>query len=286
MTEALYYQALEGNKVNCLLCPHLCIIADGQQGKCKVRVNSGGKMLAGGYGLVSSCAIDPIEKKPLYHFKPGKMILSIGGYGCNFKCSFCQNHSISMMSPIDGHRVSPPSQLAALAKEHAPQGNIGVAYTYNEPLINYEYVYDCALKVKDAGLCNVLVTNGFINPDPFERLLPLIDALNIDLKGFTQGFYDKVGGNLDNVREIIKMAAKNAHVEITTLVIPDENDSDEEISALSEFLASVDKKTPFHLSRFFPKHLMTNKPPTPKDTLFRLRDVAKAHLENVYLGNV
>jgi pyruvate formate lyase activating enzyme len=236
------------------------------------------------YGLVSSSSLDPIEKKPLYRFHPGTAIFSIGSFGCNLRCPFCQNHGISMVKPIDGEYTS-PAQIAEISKKLIPRGNIGIAYTYNEPLIGYEFIKDCAILLRKQNQKNVLVTNGYINRQPFLELLPYIDALNIDLKGFGD-FYKKVKGRLDIVKENIALAAEAAHVEITTLIIPGENDGDEEIDALAMFISGINAEIPLHLSRFFPKYEMTDKPPTPPETILRLKKIAEKYLKYVYAGNM
>ena len=288
MNEALCYSWDGNDAIICYLCPHYCEIKEGKRGICGVRRNEEGKLYAMGYGMVSSVALDPIEKKPLYMFHPGTKILSIGGFGCNLRCPFCQNCEISM--EYDGRwkdaKCVTPGQIAEIAEKHVADGNIGVAYTYNEPLIGYEFGYDCSKLIHEAGLKNVLVTNGYITQKPFEKLLPYIDAMNIDLKGFTEGFYKKLGGSLEPVKEIIKTAHNHCHVEITTLVIPGENDSDDEIETLAEWIASLDSEIPLHLTRFFPRHKYGNKEATPKETLYRLCEIAKKHLKNVFAGNI
>jgi len=257
-----------------------------------VRENLSGALIASGYGEVSSVALDPIEKKPLYLFRPGKRVLSIGGFGCNLRCLFCQNYEISMVytqgregrQKPGRERINTPEYIAALAVQTVPDGNIGVAYTYNEPLIGYEFLYDCAVLVRDAGLCNVVVTNGYINPEPLETLLPLIDAMNIDLKGFTGDFYKNVGGNLETVKESIVLSNKRCHVEVTTLIIPGENEND--ITELAKWLSSVDPEIPLHLSRFFPRYHYNDRTPTPRDTVLKLCETAKKYLKNVFAGNI
>ena len=292
--EAMFWSKTENSGVRCELCPHRCLIADHAAGICGARENRGGVLAASGYGLVSSAALDPIEKKPLYMFRPGKRILSVGGYGCNLRCPFCQNFEISLEYgniPEAGRRSDSrfageitPEDIAGLAVRTVPEGNIGVAYTYNEPLINYEFLYDCAELVRGAGLCNVVVTNGYINKEPLQNLLPLIDAMNIDLKGYTDSFYKKAGGTLDAVKETIAASGGRCHVEVTTLVIPGENEGD--VIGLSKWLASVDADIPLHLTRFFPRYKYAGRAPTPVETIYRLRDVAKEHLNHVFTGNM
>ncbi|MBE6910064.1 MAG: AmmeMemoRadiSam system radical SAM enzyme [Ruminococcaceae bacterium] len=273
-------------KKACNLCFHRCSLDEGQTGVCRARANRGGRIVPLGYGKVVSLALDPIEKKPLRRFRSGSMILSIGGFGCNLRCPFCQNHEISMAgeSELNTEEVS-PEELAALAERLAPRGNIGVAYTYNEPLICYEYVRDCAEAVRARGMANVLVTNGTIEEHAWRALLPLIDAANIDLKGFDPLWYRRLGGNLATVKRNIAIAAERCHVEVTTLVVPGGNDDEEQIRALAQWLASIDPEIPLHLSRFFPRFQMTDRDPTPVETVYRLADVARESLRYVYTGN-
>ena len=269
----------------CDKCVHHCDLREGQTGICRARTNINGEIRAGNYGKLTSLALDPIEKKPLARFHPGSMILSVGSYGCNLRCPFCQNCEISMADESADTMYVSPEQLIETAKELVPKGNIGIAFTYNEPLVGYEYVYDCSVLAHQCGLKTVLVTNGTINKEPLLKLLPFIDAMNIDLKGFTQRFYDMIGGDLETVKQTIALASKHCHVEVTTLVIPDENDSEEEMDAQSAWLASIDPEIPLHISRFFPRYKMMDKVPTPVETIYRLRRVAAKHLRHVYTGN-
>jgi len=288
MNEAMHWASGENGAVNCALCPHNCKIPEISAGLCGVRRNVGGKLYAESYGKISAVALDPIEKKPLYMFHPGKRVLSIGGFGCNLRCPFCQNSDISMeyeRTWRDAETLT-PEDVAALAMRTVPDGNIGVAYTYNEPLIGYEFVHSCARLVREAGLCNVLVTNGYVNREPFHALLPLIDAMNIDLKGFTQGLYKKLGGDLEAVKGTIALAHQRCHVEITTLVIPGENDSEDEISELARWIAFLDPEIPLHLTRFFPRYRYVGRRATPRETIHRLCEVAGKHLRNVFAGNM
>ena len=273
-------------KTRCGLCFHHCELDEGRTGLCKARGCRNGRIVALNYGKLTSLALDPIEKKPLRRFRPGSLILSAGSFGCNLRCPFCQNHEISMAG--DGEMQTAavsPEQLAAKAAELVPQGNIGVAYTYNEPLIGYEYVRDCAVLSRERGLVNVLVTNGTIEEAPWRALLPLIDAVNIDLKGFTAAWYKRLGGDLDTVKRSITLAAGSCHVEVTTLLVPGENDSLEEVRELARWLASVNPDIPLHLSRFFPRYRMADRPPTPVERVYRLADEARAFLAHVYTGN-
>lgn len=271
----------------CEICPHFCNLKEGQRGCCGARVNRNGKVICDSYGWLTSIALDPIEKKPLRRFHPGAKILSVGSYGCNLHCPFCQNHEISMTGRQESNMVSVmPSALAEKAAELADAGNIGLAFTYNEPLISYEYVRDCAKLIRENGMANVVVTNGFINEKPLRELLPLIDAMNIDLKSFTEEFYRRIGGGLDNVKRSIQLAHEaGCHVEVTTLVIPGENDSPQEMERLSNWLAGVSPKIPLHISRFFPRYKMADKPPTPVETVYSLAEIARKKLRYVYEGN-
>ena len=273
-------------KALCKLCFHHCALDDGQTGLCRARACQDGKIISLNYGKLTSLALDPIEKKPLRRFHPGSLILSVGSFGCNLRCPFCQNHEISMAgdSGIQTVEVS-PEQLAAKAAELVPQGNIGVAYTYNEPLIGYEYVQDCASLVHEQGMVNVLVTNGTVEEEPWRVLLPLVDAANIDLKGFTPAWYWRLGGDLETVKRSIVLAAERCHVEVTTLLIPGENDSEEEIRELARWLASISPEIPLHLSRFFPQYQMVDRLPTPVEQVYRLAEAARGYLSYVYTGN-
>lgn len=240
------------------------------------------------YGRITSVALDPIEKKPLARFRPGSRILSVGSYGCNLSCPFCQNASIAAAGPDEvSWREVTPEELVAEAVSARARGNVGIAFTYNEPLVSFEYVRDTARLAHEAGLVNVLVTNGMVNPEPLAELLPLIDAANVDLKGFSQEFYDFVGGDFEAVRATIRAlaACETCHVEVTTLIVPGMNDADDEIDALSAWLASLDLEIPYHVSRFFPCHRLLDRGPTPVRTVYRLADVARRHLRSVYTGN-
>lgn len=272
--------------VTCELCFHHCKLEEGRIGFCRARACRKGAVVPLNYGKLTSLALDPIEKKPLRRFHPGSLILSVGSFGCNLRCSFCQNHEISMAGEAEIQTVEvSPEQLAAKAAELRTHGNIGVAYTYNEPLVGYEYVRDCAGLVHERGMINVLVTNGTVEEAPWRQLLPLIDAVNIDLKGFTPEWYHRLGGDLDTVKRSIALAAERCHVEVTTLLVTGENDSAEEIRTLAQWLASVSPDIPLHLSRFFPQYKMTDRPPTPVERVYRLAEAAREHLSYVYTGN-
>lgn len=266
----------------CPVCPHHCNLSEGGVGFCRARGGEGGKDCLN-YGEISSLSLDPVEKKPLKRFHPGAMVLSAGSFGCNLRCPFCQNHEISMASPGGGQKAT-PQELAVLAESLRPKGNIGLAYTYNEPLVGWEFVRDCAAEIRARGMQNVLVTNGCFCLEPLEELLPLIDAANVDLKGFTQAYYDWVKGDLETVKRFITRLSGICHVEVTTLVVPGKNDNEEEIASLAAWLATLGD-IPLHLSRCFPRYRFDGAP-TPVDTLMRLGDTARAYLKYVYLGNV
>ena len=284
MNDAMFWQPETDGLVNCKLCPHECFIPKGTHGICKVRKNTDGQLIAGAYGKITSLALDPIEKKPLYMFHPGSAILSVGSYGCNLHCQFCQNHEIAMPQGEVFTKNITPEELKNIAQEAMSQGNIGVAYTYNEPLINFEFIYDCARKIHEAGIKNVLVTNGFINPVPLKVLLPYIDAMNIDLKSFTSDFYTKIGGKLENVKNTIRTAQKHCHIEVTTLLIPNENEHD--IEKVAQWLSGISIDIPLHISRFFPLNKYTNREPTPPETISAAVETARRYLKNVFAGNM
>lgn len=271
--------------VTCELCFHRCRLAEGQTGACRARANRGGVIRPLNYGRLTALALDPIEKKPLRRFYPGSLILSAGSFGCNLHCPFCQNAEIAAAGAESLTRNCPPETLAREALRLRERGNIGVAYTYNEPLVGYEYLRDCAGLVRRAGMVNVVVTNSTIAEEPWRALLPLLDAVNIDLKGFTQRWYQRLGGDLETVKRSIALAAESCHVEVTTLVVPGENDTEEEMRALSAWLASVSADIPLHVSRFFPRHRMLDRPPTPVPTVYRLAEIARENLRYVYTGN-
>jgi pyruvate formate lyase activating enzyme len=244
--------------------------------------NVGGRLMAVTYGLSTSFNVDPMEKKPLYHFHPGSQILSIGPNACNLGCQFCQNFQISQQAAPTTYL--PPADVAKAALKIS--GCAGVAYTYTEPLMWYEYILDAAEAVKKAGLKNVLVTNGYLEPEPYDAILPLIDALNVDIKSMDEEFYRKIcKGKLAPVLRNVEKTAGRAHIEITNLVIPGLNDKDDNFERLAKYLAGIDPFIPLHFSRYFPMYKMKN-PATPPDTLFRAADIAKQWLKYVFVGNI
>lgn len=278
---ARHWEKADGGKVRCLLCPHTCLIAEGKSGICLIRKNIGGELIQTAYGEVCSISVDPIEKKPLYHFLPGSDILSIGTNGCNMRCRHCQNWEITTQE-TPRKKVTPEELLALSVKN----GSIGIAYTYNEPSIWFEFVYDCAQVFKKAGRKNVLVTNGQINPAPLKELIPLIDAANIDIKGFTEEFYKNEAGNLATVINTIEAtAASGMHIELTNLLIPGLNDSRDTFEKMCRYIAGISADIPLHISRYFPMY-KSRQPVTDEKTLTECREIALSHLNYVYVGNI
>jgi pyruvate formate lyase activating enzyme len=277
-----FQQPSVGGRVQCMVCPHHCRIADGATGICLCRKNIGGTLQPLNYAHVTSAAMDPIEKKPLYHVHPGRSILSLGTWGCNFKCDFCQNWQISQQRADT--QLLPPHEAVALARR---QRSVGIAYTYNEPTVWFEYVLDTARLARQAGLINVLVTNGYIDPEPLEKLLDVVDAMNIDVKSFTEAFYRRhCRARLAPVLETARRAARRCHVETTTLLIPGENDSPDEIEQLGDWIAeNLGPESPTHVSAYFPRYRL-DAPPTPPATLERAWTILKTRLKFVYMGNI
>ncbi|MCR4805594.1 MAG: AmmeMemoRadiSam system radical SAM enzyme [Clostridia bacterium] len=278
----------------CGVCFRHCRIEEGRLGFCGARTAKDGRVIAYNYGRVTSLALDPIEKKPLARFHPGARILSVGSFGCNLRCPFCQNHDISWDARAAAFartaETVTPEELVQLAEAARVRGNIGIAFTYNEPLIGYEFVRDTARLAREKGLKNVLVTNGTAELAVLQELQPYVDAMNIDLKGFTDRYYGEVlGGNRQQVLAFIEEAVKNCHVELTTLIVPGENDSEEEMRALSSWVSRLKNPdgtgVPLHVSRFFPRFHMQDRSATPVDTVYRLAEVARESLEYVYTGN-
>jgi pyruvate formate lyase activating enzyme len=279
--EAAHYQKLAERRTECLLCPRHCVIEPSRRGDCRARWNDGGTLHALSYGRMVAIAVDPMEKKPLYHYYPGTPILSVGSWGCNLHCQFCQNHAISQ-TERDARRVD-PGELVRLAREG---GSTGIAYTYNEPVVMFEFVMDCARAFRAQGLKNILVTNGFLEPKPWDELLSVVDAANVDIKGYEESFYRRLcKGELAPVLANVRRAAERVHLETTTLIIPGENDHPKVLDDLAKWLAGeCGPGTPAHLSAYFPRYRMT-RDATPRETLVKARDIFRKHLWHVYLGN-
>ena len=282
----------------CNICYRKCTIEDGGTGFCKVRSAKNGVVYPLNYGRITSIALDPIEKKPLSRFMPGAKVLSVGSYGCNLRCPFCQNYEISWSEEAYSYgteaQVTSPEELAELSFRYKDQGNIGLAFTYNEPLVGYEFVRDTARLVHEKGMKNVLVSNGMASREVLEEIVPYIDAMNIDLKGFTDNYYEHLlKGNRQMVMDFISEAVRHCHVELTTLIIPGENDSEAEMRELSEWISSLEddtgnnvgKDVVLHISRFFPRFHMTDRAATDVACIYRLADVARENLNYVYTGN-
>lgn len=287
MKEAAFY-SIKDKDNECMLCPHQCLIPPGKVGRCKVRRHTHEKLYAENYGRISYLHLDPIEKKPLYHFFPGSYILSAGSFGCNLQCKFCQNSQISQcgLNDLPLIKETTPAQVVQQAME-TPQ-NIGLAFTYNEPIVWYEFVLDAAKLACGNGLKTIMVTNGFIETDPLRNLLPWIDGFNVDLKAFTEDFYRNITFSCLSAvltsLQVIRESGK--HLEITFLIIPGLNDSREDFIHMLEWIRqTLGKDVPLHLSRYFPMHRM-NKPPTPLDTMLDMHSIAQGYLDYVYLGNV
>ena len=272
--------------MTCALCPHHCTLGEGQTGLCRARANRGGQIVCLNAGQITALALDPIEKKPLRRFHPGSRILSVGSFGCNMRCPFCQNSDISMADEHSNATPVSPQALVEQALALREKGNIGIAFTYNEPLIGFEFVLETAILAHREGLLCVLVTNGMVCEAPLAELLPYIDAMNIDLKGFTPDIYQRLGGDFEAVRAAIRQAVKACHVEITTLVVPQLSDRPADMEAEALWLSQLNPELPLHISRFFPRYLMADCPTTPLAQMVQLRDIAARHLRHVYLGNM
>jgi pyruvate formate lyase activating enzyme len=311
--QAMFYEKIK-DKVHCFLCPHNCVIENEHFGKCNVRKHQDGELFTINYGEITSVSLDPIEKKPLSYFKPSSHILSVGSFGCNFKCGFCQNYNTSQFSDesesVDKSNLSAKSsndqnsnhitgRNFSIKSDFVPKeelvdtvlsarNNIGIAFTYNEPSIWYEYVYDCAklLKERDPNAAVVLVTNGYISVEPLKLLLPYIDAMNIDLKSFNNEYYKKLcSGSLRPVLNTIETAVKSCHVEITTLLVTGENDNLNEVEEIAEYLSMININIPLHLSRYFPRYQHNNSP-TDINFMKKAEVAARKHLNRVVLGNI
>lgn len=284
MKEASYY-VVEQGLISCHLCPHNCQIKDGKVGICRVRKNISGKLYTLTYDLFAAVHLDPIEKKPLYHFYPGSMILSVGTLGCNFRCLYCQNWEISQ-SDFDSSKLQRFTSTDAL-KYAKKINSIGIAYTYNEPLINFEWVLETSKLFTQNNLKNVLVTNGYISEEPWRKILNYTDAANIDLKAFDENFYKKVcGGRLDVVLKNIEIMVRlKKHVELTNLVVPAHNDDLKGIERMVDWIAELSPDIPLHFSRYFPMYKM-KEPPTSYEILKEAKNIAIKKLKYVHLGNV
>jgi len=287
MKEAMFYKKL-GNSVQCCLCPHNCMIMPGKRGICRARENKDGKLISLIYGKIVSAAIDPIEKKPLYHFLPGSKTYSIAAAGCNFRCLFCQNWEISQIKPEESSsRQFTPEDIVEKVKEADCES---ISYTYTEPTINYEFVIETAKLARENGLKNVIVTNGYINPEPLKKLCEYVDAANVDIKSFNEEFYNRIcGGELKYVLDALKiMKSLGVHIETTTLLIPGQNGKISEIKKMCKWIFDeLGENTPVHFSRAFPMYKMNNIEITPLKILEKAHDVAKKiRLKNVYVGNV
>ncbi len=282
MREAGFYKK-QGDKIECRLCPNYCLISEGGTGRCLSRGVADGRLWAQTYARVVSASVDPIEKKPLYHVCPGRPVYSIGSFGCNLHCRFCQNADISQQRQPTGEML--PDQLVAEAS--SIRDNIGVAFTYNEPGIWYEYILDCAPLLRQKGLMTIMVTNGYLNPEPWGNLCGVVDAMNIDLKAFSSEFYAKVcGGRLETVKENIKTAvAAGVHVELTNLVVTGLNDNNDEFVAMVDWVAAISDALPLHISRYFPRYLETAEATSPA-TINNFVETARKKLKYVYPGNL
>ena len=284
LTLAKHWTKLEDNKVRCELCPHRCVLKEGQVGVCRVRKNIGGKLYTLNYGSVSSIAVDPIEKKPLFHFKPKSEVLSLSTVGCNMHCKHCQNWEISQAGMDFPYlKEMSPEEVMEIARNYE-----GIAWTYNEPTIWHEFTLDVSKMAKKEGLYTVYVTNGYINEEPLGEIGQYLDAMNIDVKAFTDEFYRKItGARLQPVLDTVERAYKmGIHIELTYLIIPTLNDSQEEIRKFAEWVYNLSPEIPVHFSRFFPIYKLTDKPPTPLKTMHNAYKIAKdVGLEYVYLGN-
>ena len=277
------------NTATCTACPHACKLEDGELGRCRSRRGSENVVVPEGYGRITSLALDPIEKKPLARFMPGTTVLSLGSYGCNMDCPFCQNASIAHVGADETDwRIVQPYEAVEVALGLAAQRCVGIAYTYNEPLVNWEFLRDTGQLAHEANLVNVLVSNGMATARVLDEVASLIDAANIDLKCFTDEGYRSLGGNLTAVKHTIRTLAElpSCHLEVTTLVVPGLSDDEEQIDAMARWLAELDSQIPYHLTRFFPRHHMHDAQPTPVRTLHNLAEVARHHLADVMLGNV
>jgi pyruvate formate lyase activating enzyme len=281
MKLAKYYRKLQNEKVICELCPRYCVINHNETGTCRARQNSGGELYTLNYGKTVSIHLDPIEKKPLYHFFPGSIILSIGANSCNLTCQFCQNYSISQFE-ASTYEIT-KEQLLTLCRKY--NCNM-LAFTYTEPATWFEFMLESAIFLKENGIKIVSVTNGFINEEPLLELLPYLDAMNIDLKSMNPDFYETIcGGKLEPVLKSIELAAKHTHLEVTNLVISGSNDSQQEMDMLIDFMGRINPNIPVHFSKYYPAYQFSAQP-TSEKSLLQIYDKAKSKLHHVYLGNM
>ena len=273
-------------KTECNVCMHHCSLEEGKTGICRARKNEEGTIRSTNYGKITSIDLDPMEKKPLLHFYPGTWILSVGSFGCNLRCPFCQNYSISQSGEEESDyiRIS-PEELVEKAMEWKERGNVGIAFTYNEPLIGWEFVRDTARLAREKDLKTVVVTNGSFTEETLQKVLPYVDAMNIDLKGFTDRYYRMLGGDLETVKKFILGSVGKCHVELTTLIVPGENDTVEEMQQIAAWIASIDPEIPLHISRFFPAWKMQDRGPTRIDKVMELVAEAQKYLKYVHPGN-
>lgn len=285
MHEALYYDK-KPYGVLCRLCPQFCRLQEGETGLCGVRREKDGKLYTLNYGVCAALAMDPLEKKPLYHFFPGRNVLSVGTFGCNLSCGFCQNWHLARQAPGEEATRLKPEDLTAFLDRYQESNPVGLAYTYSEPGMWYEYVLDTSKLVRNKGYKNILVTNGYLNPEPLRELLPYLDALNIDVKAFRDEYYhNHCAGRLKPVLRYVEEAAAVTHVELTYLVVPTLNDSENDIRSFTAWVASLNPAIPVHFSRYYPQHKFTL-PPTPVSTMESIRRLAQETLQFVYLGNI
>lgn len=282
-------RSASSSKTVCDRCHHNCRLKEGQSGICNTRMARDGELVPLNYGRFTSLALDPIEKKPLYHFYPGTFILSVGSFGCNLKCPFCQNHAISQAdASIDTHYFN-VEELVDIAVQMSlrPQGNLGIAFTYNEPLMNYEFILDTAPLLKQHNLKTVIITSGSLAPKYFKEVCSVTEAMNIDLKGFSQRVYAKLKGDFRTVCDNIKTAvAAGVHVEVTTLLVPGINDSIDEFRQETDFLSSISPDLPLHITRYFPRYRYTEEAPTSMELLNKFYEAAAEKLRFVHIGNV
>ena len=288
MKEAMFCEKLDDEKVRCSLCAHQCVIKDGKRGICHVRENRGGTLYSLVYGKLISMNIDPIEKKPLFHFLPGSTSLSIATVGCNFRCQHCQNYDISeypRKHPDIPGQTATPEDVVKAAERH---GCESISYTYTEPTIFFEFAYDCAKRAHGKGIKNVFVSNGYTGAEATRTIAPYLDGNNIDLKGDNDFYKEICGARVDPVKNTIRLMRElGVWVEVTTLIIPDLNDSEKTLRGIADFLVSVDSSIPWHVTQFYPTHQLTDKPRTPIQTLRRARDIGyEAGLKYIYEGNV